>query len=321
MSELSRVALVFPGQGCQFVGMGADLYERYAEARAVYARADQTLGFPLSQMCFQGPEEALNDTANTQPAIYATTLALWEVLRPRLAPLRPRICYVAGHSLGEFTALAAAGAFGFEEGLRLVRCRGEAMRDAGAEAPGGMAAIIGLDDHVVEEIVAEACGPGGEGVWIANLNSPGQVVIAGRNDALQRAIALAQARKAKRALPLTVSVACHTPLMGAASERLNVALEATAFEAPWAPVVSNAEAAPLSEPAAIKAALMRQLSSPVRWVESVTCMTDAGVTTMLEIGPKAVVSGLIKRIARDVELHSVTDASSLEAFDAEALLA
>ena len=316
MSETGGIALVFPGQGCQSVGMGAELYERYPQARAIYDRADEVLGFALSEMCFKGPEEALNDTANTQPAIYTTTLALWHVLSPRLEKIRPRVAFVAGHSLGEFSALAVAGAFGFEEGLRLVRCRGEAMRDAGTQAPGGMAAIIGLADEVVQEIVAETNAEG-ERVWIANWNSPGQVVIAGENAALQKAIALAQARKARRALPLAVSVACHTPLMEAAAQRLGAALEDTSFQTPWVPVVSNAEAAPLSEPAAIKAALMRQLISPVRWVESVEWMVAAGVSTMLEVGPKAVVSGLIKRIASEVTLHSITDAVGVEAFDGE----
>ncbi|MBM3188011.1 MAG: ACP S-malonyltransferase [Chloroflexi bacterium] len=318
MTETGRVALVFPGQGCQSVGMGADLYQRFPEARAVYERADEALGFPLSRLCFEGPAGELDDTANTQPAIYTTTLALWAVLAPRCEGIRSRIAYAAGHSLGEFCALAVAGAFGLEEGLRLVRLRGEAMRDAGAEAPGGMAAIIGLSDKAVGEIVAEANGDR-EMVWIANLNSPGQVVIAGENEALARALELAKARQARRALPLAVSVACHTPLMKSAAQHLGAALEAMPFQRPWAPVVSNALAAPLSEPEDIKAALVRQLTSPVRWVESVQLMAAQGATTMLEIGPKAVVSGLIKRIRDDVALWSVTDAASLEAFDGEAL--
>ena len=318
MAEDIKIALVFPGQGCQFVGMGAELYEKYPEARSVYDRADEILGFALSRICFEGPTEELTDTANTQPAIYTTTMALWSVLSPKLDAHRSRIAFVAGHSLGEFSALAVAGALDIDEGLRLVRRRGEAMRDAGTKAPGGMAAIIGLSDEVVAEIVAEANGTG-QGVWIANLNSPGQVVISGNTEVVARAIALAKARKARRAIPLAVSVASHTPLMASAVERLGSALEATTFHRPWVPVVSNAEAAPLSEPEAIKAALLRQLSSPVRWVESIQAMVAANVGTMLEVGPKAVVSGLVRRIHRPLSLHSVTDAASVGAFDAEAL--
>ena len=318
MDTKGRIALVFPGQGCQFVGMGADICESSAEARAIYDRADAVLGFSLSRLCFNGPVDELNDTANTQPAIYATTLALWMALLPRLEGILPRVAFAAGHSLGEFSALAIAGALDFEDGLRLVRRRGEAMRDAGTTSPGGMAAIIGLSDEVVAEIVAEARGDR-EDVWIANYNSPGQVVIAGKDDALSRALGLAKARQAKRALPLKVSVACHTPFMDAAADRLGVALEATTFHRPWVPVVSNAEATPLVEPEAIKAALLRQLNSPVRWVESVQTMVAGGTTTTLEVGPKEVVSGLIKRIHRPTARHSVSDVTSMNAFDAEAL--
>ena len=320
MNTQDRWALLFPGQGCQFVGMGADIYEAFPRARALYDRADDVLGFPLSRLCFEGPADELNDTANTQPAVYTTIMALWEALRPRIRDLLPRFAFAAGHSLGEFSALAAAGALGFEDGLRLVRCRGEAMRDAGAAAPGGMAAIIGLSDEVVAEIVAEIqddCG----GVWIANYNSPGQVVIAGKKEALDLALLLAAAHKAKRAIPLAVSVACHTPLMAAAADQLGAALETTTFHLPWLPVVSNAEARPLVEPEAVKAALLRQLTSPVRWVESVQTMIMGNATTMLEVGPRAVVSGLVRRTHRATRLCSVTDAASLRAFDQEALTA
>jgi [acyl-carrier-protein] S-malonyltransferase len=311
----TKIALVFPGQGCQFVGMGKDLYDAYAEARVVFDLADRVLGFPLSKLCFEGPSAELDDTANTQPAIYTATLALWKVLAPRLEKVLPRVTFLAGHSLGEFSALAVAGALSLEDGLRLVRCRGEAMRDAGATTPGGMAAIIGLDDAVVAEIVSTV----GQGVWVANYNSPGQVVIAGESGALDKALALAKERKAKRALPLAVSVACHTPLMGAAAERLGAALETTTFHRPWAPVVSNALATPLVEPEAIKAALLKQLTSPVRWVESVQVIAGGGAGTMLEIGPKSVVAALIKRIVAEATVYTVTDLASLQAFNGEVL--
>ena len=313
----TELAFVFPGQGCQFVGMGRDVCERFPEAREVYQRADEVLGFPLSAQCSDGPEEALNDTANTQPAIYATTLALWSALAPRLGSLRSRVAYVAGHSLGEFSALAVAGALTFEDGLRLVRRRGEAMRDAGDLAPGGMAAIIGLSDKAVADLVAEA-NDGEEAIWMANYNSLGQVVIAGKKHALQRAVDLAKERGAKRALPLAVSVACHTPLMKAASERLAAALEETTFHRPWTPVVSNATATALEDPDDIKAALLSQLSSPVRWVESVQLMIGKGVKRIIEVGPRAVVSGLIKRIDRSIARIDLTDAESIGAFSEEA---
>lgn len=313
----TRIALVFPGQGCQFVGMGEDLYAAHGGARALYDRADEILGFPLSRLCFEGPAERLNDTANTQPAIYITSMALWRALSPRLGEVGQRIVFAAGHSLGEFAALTAAGALNFEDGLRLVRRRGEAMHDAGEEASGGMAAIIGLEDEKVAQIVAQANGDG-QGVWIANYNSPGQVVIAGEKGALERAVSLAREREAKRAIPLKVSVACHTPLMEAAADRLGAALERTTFRRPTIPVVSNAEAVPLTEPQEIKGALLKQLSHPVRWVESVQTMVDEGVEVTLEVGPRAVVSGLIRRIHRRLRRYQVTDTDSLEVLDMEA---
>lgn len=318
-----RIALVFPGQGCQSVGMGQALYQTYPAAREIFDLADEVLGFSISRLCFEGPAEELNDTANTQPAIYTATMALWAALAPRIEGLKPHVACTAGHSLGEFSALAAAGALDFADGLRLVRRRGEAMRDAGAAAPGGMTAIIGLDDETVAEIVAEASATEpaatGSGVWIANYNSPGQVVIAGEGERLSRAMELAKARGARRALPLAVSVACHTPLMAAAADRLGDALSETTIHRPWAPVVSNVTATPLSEPDEIRAALLAQLSSSVRWVESVRAMVAAGVTHMIEVGPVAVVIGLSKRIAPDMTQLSITDGADIEMFDAGSL--
>lgn len=315
-----QFALVFPGQGCQYAGMGLDLCEMLPEAKALYQRADEALGFPLSELCFHGPEDVLNDTANTQPAIYVTSMALWSLAEDKLRGIRERIAFAAGHSLGEFSALTAAGAISFDEGVRLVRRRGEAMRDAGEAAPGGMAAIIGLDDEAVEAIVRDASGAeDAEGVWAANYNSPGQVIIAGAQGALDRALKLALERGAKRALPLQVSVACHTPLMSVASKRLAEALQETTITRPWAPVVANAVAEPLSEPDEIRRALLRQLNSPVRWSASVQRMAQEGVTAALEIGPKSVVAGLIKRIDRTMATYAVTDRASLDALDPAAL--
>ena len=312
-----KLALVFPGQGAQFVGMGAALYEAFPEARAVFDRADEVLGLPLARTCFEGPAEVLDDTATTQPAIYTTSYALWRALVARICQDMPRIGYVAGHSLGEYTALAAAGALSFEDGLRLVRCRGEAMRDAGAAAPGGMAVILGLDDDAVAGIVADAAGD----VWMANLNSPGQVVIAGESGALERACRLATERGARRAQPLAVSVACHTPLMQAAAERLGRALEDAPIARAMAPVVSNVTARPTADPAEIRANLLRQLCEPVRWTDSVRAMAAGGVRVILEVGPKAVVSGLVRRIDRAIATHAITTAEEILSLDSEVLVA
>jgi [acyl-carrier-protein] S-malonyltransferase len=320
VSEGHKFALLFPGQGCQFVSMGAELYRDHPEARALLQRADDILGFSITRLCLEGPEADLDDTANAQPAIYAVTMALWQVLAPRLAPLRPRIAAAAGHSLGEFSALTAAGALSFEDGLRLVRRRGLAMRDAGQAAPGGMAVILGLSDESVAQIVSEASA-NGQRVWIANFNALGQVVIAGAHEALARAMELAKAAGARRAMPLAVSVACHTPLMREAAQQLQVALEETTFKAPWVPVVSNVLAQPLADSQAIKAALLRQLTSPVRWVASVQAMAAAGVTTMVEIGPKPVVAALVQRIDRSLAVHTIADGAAAANVDGEAWLA
>jgi len=320
---MGKFALVFPGQGCQFVGMGQELYANYPLARRVYDRADEVLGLALSKLCFEGPQAELDDTANTQPAVYVTTLALWQVVAERVQALRERpnsgwaVACMAGHSLGEFSALAVSGAMSWEDGLRLVRARGIAMRDAGAQSPGGMAAIIGLSDEAVVELVAQA-NAGEDTLWIANYNAPGQVVIAGQQPALERALSLAKERGAKRALPLAVSVAAHTPLMRAGAERLAAALEATPFQAPWVPVIQNATASPATEPQEIKAALVRQLTSPVRWVESVRAMLRQGVTQVVELGPRSVLAGLIRRIDEAVAVQSLTDAAGLEAYSWEA---
>jgi len=316
MTSEQRIALVFPGQGCQYVGMGADLYEHYPEARAVYEEADDAVGYLLSDLCFEGSQAELNDTANAQPAIVATSLALWAALRPRLNGTLEAIGFAAGHSLGEYSALAAAGALSTGDAVRLVRRRGLAMRAAGEEHPGGMAVIIGLDDAEAEEIAALSSGDDGR-CWVANYNSPGQVVLSGALPALDRAMALAKERRAKRALPLAVTVACHTAYMRDAADLLGAALAETAFQPPWAPVVSNVTATALFEPEDIRAALLQQLTSPVRWVESVRYLESKGVTAAIEVGPKAVVSGLVSRITDAITVGQVTGVETLEAYAAE----
>lgn len=286
-------AYLFPGQGSQYVGMGKGLCDASLPARGVFDCADSIAGFGLSRLCFEGPAEALNDTANTQPALLAASIAALRALQERSLETP---AYVAGHSMGEFSALVAAGALTFEDGLRLVRERGRLMKQAGEKSPGGMAAVIGLERGVLEEVCAAARQESGEYVGIANDNCPGQLVISGTRTALERAMTLAKERGAKRAIPLAVSIAAHSPLMAEAAAEFRRALEATPFQRPTVPIVANATAGPLTDPAEIREALGRQLTSPVRWSESVRWMIAQGVTRFIEVGPKDVLTGLVKRI-------------------------
>jgi [acyl-carrier-protein] S-malonyltransferase len=294
------VAMVFPGQGAQFVGMGEELTNASAAARRVFAEADQTLGFALTKLIFRGPADELEDTINAQPAILATSIAALEALRERLAERGAAItpAMVAGHSLGEFSALVAAGALDFRVALRLVRERGQLMKEAGEESPGGMAAILGLDDDVLAGVCAEASPEGI--VVLANANCPGQTVISGQVAALERAMALAKERGAKRTTRLGVSIASHSPLMARAAARFAGFVAATPLRDPRVPVVGNVTAAPLTSVADIRDELSRQIASPVNWTGSVRAMIEAGVTTFLDLGPGQVVNGLIKRIDREV---------------------
>jgi [acyl-carrier-protein] S-malonyltransferase len=291
-------AYLFPGQGSQHVGMGRNLYTDVSSARAVFEQADDVLGVRLSQLCFEGPEEQLNDTHNTQPAILATSVAALRALEEMDAGSP---AYVAGHSLGEFSALVAAGALSLEDGLRVVRERGRLMKQAGDENPGGMAAIIALDRNVVSEACAAAQSQTGEYVGIANDNCPGQIVISGTVTALERAMALAQEAGAKIVKRLAVSIGAHSPLMADAATEFRRVLEATPFQTPSVPVVANATASPLTDPAEIREAVARQLTSPVHWTDSMRWLLGQGMTRFVEVGPKNVLSGLMKRIDRSVE--------------------
>jgi [acyl-carrier-protein] S-malonyltransferase len=299
----SRCAYLFPGQGSQYVGMGSDLYAAVPEARAVFDQADQVLGIDLSRLCFDGPAETLNDTWNTQPAILVASIAVlrvWETEKLEMGPL----AYVAGHSMGEFSALVAAGALSFADGLKLVRERGRLMKQAGERSPGGMAAILGLEREPVEKVCATAREQSGEYVGVANDNCPGQIVISGASSALERAMELAQEQGAKRVTRLVVSIAAHSPLMAEAAAEFSRALDATPFHEPAVPLVANATAAPLTAPDDIRDALRRQLTSPVRWTESVRWMIAQGVSCFVEVGPKDVLAGLLRRIDRTVETLS-----------------
>jgi len=292
-------AFLFPGQGSQIVGMGRALSEAFPAARAVFAEADAVLDIPFSQIMWNGPESELNDTVNTQPALFIHSLAAYRVFEDLFPNARP--LFMAGHSLGQFSAITAAGAMSFGDGLRLVRKRGELMKRAGEVNPGGMAAILGLDIPGLDRVCAEASTQT-EVVQVANDNCPGQVVISGHKPALERAIAGAKAAGAKRALPLAVSIAAHSPLMDSIQKEWEQAVLATYFSDIAMPVIGNVSAAPIASAAGLRADVIAQMQSRVRWTEIVKRMASEGVTTFVEFGPGTVLGGLVKRIVEGVTL-------------------
>jgi [acyl-carrier-protein] S-malonyltransferase len=302
------VAFVFPGQGSQYAGMGKDLADNFSQARQVFEEASDALGLDLARLCFEGPEEDLRLTANTQPAILTASVAALRVVEQEygVAP-----AYAAGHSLGEYSALVCAGALSLADAVRTVRQRGLFMQEAVPVGVGTMAAIMGLDHEVLEEICRQAAE--GEVVAPANFNSPGQVVIAGHVGAIDRAIVLARERGAKRALPLPVSAPFHCSLMMPAAERLARTLAELPVTPLGLPVVSNVEAAPNSDPLRLKELLVRQVSAPVRWDESVANMARLGVERFVEIGPGKVLCGLIKRIVKGAAVQNVEDSAGVSA--------
>jgi len=297
------VAFVFPGQGSQFVGMGREL-ATFPEAQQVFAQADEVLGFALSRLCFEGPETELNDTINTQPAIVTHSIAALRVIENR-THLKEQLKLVAGHSLGEFSALVCAGALSFADALRLVRERGRLMKLAGEQHPGAMAAILNLDRARLDEICAEAGRVTDQPVQVANDNCPGQIVISGDKAALDKAMELAKARGAKRCIPLAVSIAAHSPLMAGAAEEFRATLEAAQWTEARLPVIANATARPAGRGDTINL-LVAQLTSPVRWTESIQFMIVKGITRFVEVGPKDVLTGLIKRIDAAVTAQPFT---------------
>jgi [acyl-carrier-protein] S-malonyltransferase len=276
--------------------MGQALYEALPASRAVFDQADEWLGFPLSSLCFYGPEEDLTDTINQQPALLVTSLATWRAMEARGWQTPD---FVAGHSLGEFSALVVAGSLTYRDGLALVRRRGELMKEAGVRQPGAMAAILGLESATVEALCAQAVAESGRPVQLANANCPGQLVISGDKDALARAMTLAEAAAARKVVPLPITIAAHSPLMASAAEAFAQAVDDTPIAPPRWPVIGNVTARPLTTADAIRDELKAQLTAPVRWQESMGYLLAQGVNTFVEVGPGDVLLGLMKRIDRD----------------------
>jgi [acyl-carrier-protein] S-malonyltransferase len=303
---MSKVAFIFPGQGSQAVGMGRALFDAFAEAREVFAAADDALGEPLSTLCFAGPEDAQKLTANTQPAILTVSVAAHAVFSRR----GPAAAFVAGHSLGEYSALVAAGSLTLPDAVRTVRARGRFMQEAVPEGTGAMAAVLGLSPDRVRAVCEQAAQ--GEVLAPANYNSPEQTVIAGTAAAVERAIPMLKEAGAKRVMPLPVSAPFHCALMGGVTPRLSEVLAGVKVSAPSVPVVTNVEAAPNADPARVVPLLLEQVTAPVRWVECIEALRAHGVTRVVELGPGKVLCGLVKRVSREVECFNVEDPESLE---------
>ncbi|ABZ84720.1 malonyl CoA-acyl carrier protein transacylase [Heliomicrobium modesticaldum Ice1] len=300
---MTKTLFMFPGQGSQFVGMGADLVRHYSEACQVFAEADDTLGFSLSRLCFEGPEEELRLTANTQPALLAVSIAYFRVL----AAKGWKADWVAGHSLGEYSALVAAGSLTLADGLRLVRQRGLFMQEAVPAGQGTMAAIMGLEAEAVEEVCRQAATALGGVVEPANFNGAGQVVIAGERLAVEKAMELAKVAGAKRALLLNVSAPFHCSLMRPAAERMAGLLRTAAIADPVIPLVANVTAAPVCDAERVRENLILQVDHPVRWEQSIRFLADQGVTRFVEVGPGKVLSGLVRKIAKGAEVLAAGD--------------
>src|SRR5580692_1400149 len=302
---MSKTALLFAGQGAQVVGMGKDLAEKFPSAKAWFDRANAALGYDLAKICFDGPEAELTKTENAQPGIFLVSWVAFELLQEKVPGLK--FDATAGLSLGEFTALTAAGAMSFEDGLRVVRQRGKFMQEACDATRGGMAAIIGLDEAPTREVCAEA------GVVLANLNCPGQLVISGEAEKISKAVELAKAKGAKRAIPLPVAGAYHSPLMVSAQSKLKNELAKIKISPPIVPVISNVTAQPHGSPTEISARLVDQVTSSVLWENSMRYLLSQGFTRFIELGPGTALSGFMKRIDKTVQMLNVADVASLEA--------
>lgn len=303
----SWAAFVFPGQASQKVGMGLGVYEKYRSARAVFDEADASLGFPVSKLCFEGPAEELTKTVNVQPAIVATSFACLQAAREGLGSKLPAPAYLAGHSLGEYTALIAASVLSLADTVTLVRERGRLMYEAGLKTPGSMMAVIAFDRTHLMEVCAET------GVEISNINAPGQLVISGAVDKLEKAAELAKSRGARRLIPLNVSGAFHSTLMDPVLAEFDGVLQRFDFKTPRVPIVSNVTALPLRNGQDFREELLSQLRRCIQWQASVEYMTRQGVTTYIEIGPGTVLSGLIKRISPDAQTINISGVEDIAA--------
>jgi len=301
---MNKTALLFAGQGAQVVGMGKDLSEAFPSAKAWFDRADAALGYNLSAICFHGPESELTKTENAQPGIFLVSWVAHQLLKERVPHLSFQAA--AGLSLGEFTALTAAGAINFEDGLRIVRLRGRFMQEACESSRGGMAAVIGLDEAITREVCAQA------GVVLANLNCPGQLVISGDTDKIVKACELAKSSGARRALPLPVAGAYHSPLMASAQLKLQSELGRLALHPLQVPVISNVTAQPYSVSEEIRTRLVEQVTSPVRWEQSMRFLLAQGFTRFIELGPGTALSGFLKRIDKNAVVLNVSDVASLD---------
>src|SRR3954462_15536105 len=300
---MSKTALLFAGQGAQVVGMGKDLAEKFPSAKAWFDRANAAVGYDLAGICFNGPDTELTKTENAQPGIFLVSWVAFQLLKERAPALK--FDATAGLSLGEFTALTAAGAMTFEDGLRVVRQRGKFMQEACDATRGGMAAVIGLDEAPTREVCAEA------GVVLANLNCPGQLVISGEAEKISKAVELAKAKGAKRAIPLPVAGAYHSPLMAGAQPRLQAELAKIKLSAPGVPVVSNVTAQPHGAPNEIATRLVEQVTSSVLWEASMRYLLAQGFTRFIELGPGTALSGFMKRIDKGAQMLNVADVGSL----------
>jgi [acyl-carrier-protein] S-malonyltransferase len=306
MTDINKIAYVFPGQGSQKVGMGLDLYNSFDSVKAIFQEADSTLGFSLSKLIFEGPEEELRQTVNAQPALVVMSLACYQsALAVNDRPKIEKPLFLAGHSLGEYTALAIAGVLDYQTTVYMARERGRLMYEAGQLTAGSMAAILGLDEQAVTAICQET------GTSLANINCPGQLVISGPKENIEKAIVLARSRGAARALPLQVSGAFHSPLMQPASDGLSAIINKLSFHDPEIPVLANTSAQPLNTAAEIKNELMQQLCHSVQWQRSVEYMVEKGVSTFIEIGSGNVLTGLIKRINKNVKTMNIGTVAEL----------
>ncbi len=307
MVEDIKLAYVFPGQGSQKVGMGLDVYVHFASAREVYDEVDKTLGFSLSRLCFEGPEEDLVQTINVQAAVLTTSIACMKAAQEATDNSIPTPTFVAGHSLGEYTALVAAGVLSLSDAVRLVRERGRLMHEAGQRRQGGMMAVMGLDKEIIEDICIAV------GTVISNINSPGQIVVSGSKDSLEKARRLAQVKGARRVIPLKVSGAFHSALMEPAIEGLKTAISGFKFNEPKMPIVANVTAQPLTGLDAIQEELVSQIVHCVKWQQSVEVMISRGVTTFFELGPGEVLTGLCKRISPGARTYNINNVDSITA--------